>query len=116
MQVDKDHSVINHPQHYTMGKYEVIDVIEDWKLPYHLGNVIKYVARSPYKGRQLDDLKKARWYLDRYIQLLEPAVTFSQGGELLPTTDCIISNNDYWRDEYDKGLISYLAGTVEVGP
>lgn len=59
--------VINHPSHYTRGKIEVIDFIEDQQLPYHLGNVIKYVARAGYKGDKLEDLKKARWYLDRYI-------------------------------------------------
>lgn len=63
--------IINHPPHYTFGKIEVIDVLEDWKLNYHLGNVVKYVARAEHKGNTLDDLKKARWYLDRYIRKLE---------------------------------------------
>ena len=64
--------VINHPSHYTRGKIEVIDFIEDQQLPYHLGNVIKYVARAGYKGDKLEDLKKARWYLDRYINEVMP--------------------------------------------
>jgi hypothetical protein len=59
--------MVNHPTHYTRGKIEVIDFIEDQQLPYHLGNVIKYIARAGYKGDKLEDLKKARWYLDRYI-------------------------------------------------
>ena len=63
----KTEDVINHPSHYTRGKIEVIDFIEDQQLPYHLGNVIKYIARAGYKGDKLEDLKKARWYLDRYI-------------------------------------------------
>ena len=63
----KKEDVINHPSHYTRGKTEVIDFIEDQQLPYHLGNVIKYIARAGYKGDKLEDLKKARWYLDRYI-------------------------------------------------
>lgn len=50
--------VINHPSHYTRGKIEVIDFIEDQQLPYHLGNVIKYIARAGYKGDKLEDLKK----------------------------------------------------------
>ena len=62
-----EHDAVNHPSHYTRGKIEVIDFIEDQQLPYHLGNVIKYVARAGYKGNKLEDLKKARWYLDRYI-------------------------------------------------
>ena len=64
----KQEDVINHPSHYTRGKIEVIDFIEDQQLPYHLGNVIKYIARAGHKGDKLEDLKKARWYLDRYIK------------------------------------------------
>ena len=67
VELPKTEDVINHPSHYTRGKIEVIDFIEDQQLPYHLGNVIKYVARAGYKGDKLEDLKKARWYLDRYI-------------------------------------------------
>lgn len=68
----KNEDVINHPSHYTMGKIEVIDFIEDQQLPYHLGNVIKYIARAGHKGDKLEDLKKARWYLDRYINEVMP--------------------------------------------
>jgi len=67
VEVLKNEDVINHPSHYTRGKIEVIDFIEDQQLPYHLGNVIKYITRAGYKGDKLEDLKKARWYLDRYI-------------------------------------------------
>lgn len=62
---------VKKPAHYNFGKYEVIDVIEDWKLNYHLGNVVKYVARAPYKGEELQDLQKALWYLKRHIKNLE---------------------------------------------
>lgn len=62
---------INHPQHYTQGKIEPIDVIEDWQLGYHLGQVIKYIARADFKGSRLTDLKKASWYLMREIVRLE---------------------------------------------
>lgn len=68
IELPKNEDVINHPSHYTRGKIEVIDFIEDQQLPYHLGNVIKYIARAGYKGDKLEDLKKARWYLDRYIK------------------------------------------------
>lgn len=61
---------VNHPAHYNAGKIEVIEAIEDWKLGFHDGNVVKYVARAPHKGNQLEDLKKARWYLDRAIENL----------------------------------------------
>jgi len=58
---------VNHPPHYTAGKIEVIDFIEDQKLSYHLGNVVKYVCRADHKGSRLEDLKKAAWYLNREI-------------------------------------------------
>ena len=62
---------INHPAHYTFGAIEVIDAIEAWGLGFHLGNVVKYVARAGRKGERLDDLKKACWYLQREIRRLE---------------------------------------------
>ena len=64
---------VNHPDHYTFGKYEVIDVIEDWGLNYNRSCVIKYVARAGRKdkAKEAEDLKKARFYLDREIGKLE---------------------------------------------
>lgn len=62
-----DSDSVNHPEYYNTGEIEVIDAIEDWKLGFHLGNVVKYIARSGHKGDELEDLRKARWYLDRYI-------------------------------------------------
>ena len=50
---------VNHPDHYTWSDYETIDVIEGWKLGYHLGNAVKYISRAEHKGNQLEDLKKA---------------------------------------------------------
>lgn len=66
-----DTDKVCHPSHYTTGNIEVIDAIEDWKLGMHEGNVIKYVARAKFKDNELQDLKKARWYLDRKITLIE---------------------------------------------
>ena len=65
-----DGDAVNHPSHYTFGKYEVVDVLLDWNLRYPLGNVIKYVARAGKKGgpeKMLEDLKKAQFYLNYYI-------------------------------------------------
>lgn len=59
--------VVNSPQHYTHGKFEVIDVIEDWDLNFRLANAVKYIARHKHKGKPLEDLKKAAWYLQREI-------------------------------------------------
>ena len=54
-----------------MGKYEAIDVIEDWGLGFNLGNVIKYISRAGHKDDILQDLKKSLWYLQREIQRIE---------------------------------------------
>ena len=62
---------VNHPSHYNSGNIEVIDAIEDWRLDFNAGNVVKYVARHQHKANPVEDLKKARWYLDRIIQRLE---------------------------------------------
>lgn len=62
---------VEHPAHYTFGQIEVIEAIEAWQLGFHLGNVVKYVARADRKGNRLEDLKKARWYLAREIQRTE---------------------------------------------
>ena len=60
---------INHPAHYTDGRtHEPIDVIEDWKLGYNLGQVIKYVSRAGRKGDAMEDLRKAEFYLQRQIR------------------------------------------------
>lgn len=62
-----------HPSHYNTGKFEVIDVIEDWNLGFNLGNTVKYIGRAGKKdaNKHLEDLQKARWYLDREIARLE---------------------------------------------
>jgi hypothetical protein len=64
---------VNHPQHYQHpnSAYEAIKVIEAWGLGFCLGNTVKYIMRAPHKGAQVEDLKKARWYLDREIARLE---------------------------------------------
>ena len=59
--------MVNHPPHYKAGGIETIDFIEAKKLGYNLGNVVKYVSRADLKVDKLEDLKKARWYLDREI-------------------------------------------------
>jgi hypothetical protein len=66
---------VNRPAHYTSGKIEVIDFIEDKELGFHLGNVVKYVARAGKKdpSKEVQDLEKARWHLDRLINKLKNA-------------------------------------------
>lgn len=64
---------IDHPPHYggADNPYEAIKVIEAWGLGFSLGNAVKYIARAGKKDDRLEDLKKARWYLDREIQNVE---------------------------------------------
>jgi hypothetical protein len=64
---------VNHPPHYRTGGIETIDFIEAKDLNYRLGNVVKYVTRAEKKGNPIEDLKKARWYLDREISVRENA-------------------------------------------
>lgn len=69
--------MVNHPNHYggADNKYEVIKVCEAWELhtDAYLFNVVKYVARAGKKdpSKEIEDLKKAAFYLDRRIKLLE---------------------------------------------
>lgn len=66
---------VDHPSHYTDGKIEVIDFIEDKKLNYHRGNAIKYISRAGKKDKkkEIEDLQKAVWYLNREINRLKQA-------------------------------------------
>jgi len=59
--------MVNHPPHYKAGGIETIDFIEAKNLGYNLGNVVKYVSRADLKGNKLEDLQKAKWYLERAI-------------------------------------------------
>ena len=67
---------VQHPAHYNVGKIEVIDAIEEWKLGFNDGNAVKYIARHRQKGRPVEDLKKALWSVVR---------------ELLSTHKCALS-------------------------
>ena len=68
---------VNHPSHYTQGKFEVIEIIEDSLADdgfegYCIGNVLKYIMRYRYKNG-IEDLKKARWYLGYLIKHIDEA-------------------------------------------
>lgn len=66
---------VNHPKHYggADNPYEVIKIIEALNLDFHLGNTLKYIARAGIKNAdtELEDLKKALWYLQRKIKQYE---------------------------------------------
>lgn len=65
--------MVNHPQHYTAGGIEAIDVIEAYDLDFHTGNAVKYILRAGRKDpdKQIEDLQKAIWYLRRAIERCE---------------------------------------------
>lgn len=71
----KKHDSVNHPTHYggQLYIYEAIRVIEAWKLDFCLGNTIKYISRAGKKdpAKELEDLEKAAWYLNRRIEQLK---------------------------------------------
>ena len=64
---------VNHPNHYggEDNPYEAIKVIEAWDLGFSLGNTVKYISRAGKKDKELQDLKKALWYLQHHIETLE---------------------------------------------
>ena len=67
-------SAVDHPSHYTMGGIEVIDAITAWGFAegFNRGNAIKYIARAGRKNKEaeVEDLRKARWYIDEEIRRL----------------------------------------------
>lgn len=65
---------IKHPEHYCYGKYEPKDVIRGWQLNFNLGNVIKYIVRAGRKGDALEDLQKAKQYIEYEIEALERGI------------------------------------------
>ena len=66
---------VNRPSHYTDGKIEVIEFIEDKNLGFCLGNAVKYIARAGKKDptKEIEDLNKAKWYIERRIKELKEA-------------------------------------------
>jgi hypothetical protein len=77
--MENNKEMVNHPEHYggSENVYEAIKVIENWDLDFHLGNTVKYISRAGKKGvnKELEDLKKAKFYLDRKINNLEKNIS-----------------------------------------
>lgn len=75
----KEYDNVNRPAHYTDSKIEVIDYIEDKKLGFCLGNAVKYISRAGKKkdsgrsviDKEIEDLQKAIWYINRRIYELQ---------------------------------------------
>ena len=68
--VKQSKDTVNHPAHYNVGTIEVIDAIESWQLNFSRGSAVKYIARAGHKDDEIEDLKKAAWYINREIQRL----------------------------------------------
>lgn len=66
---EREQDMITSPPHYTRGQIEVWDFIADQKLDYFTGNIVKYLLRAGHKGPKMEDLKKARAYLNKLIQM-----------------------------------------------
>lgn len=64
---------VNHPNHYNSGNIETIEYLRDMGIAedFCVGNAIKYISRYKHKEKPVEDLKKARWYIDYCIKLLE---------------------------------------------
>ena len=86
---------LDHPEYYNKGEYEVVDVIYDWDLNFSLGNVVKYVARHKHKDDPLEDLKKARWYLEYEIQKFEDRKKGLENRKKLQNTLNVFNNKDF---------------------
>ena len=73
--MSENKEMVKNPSHYGGAEniYEAIKVIESWNLDFHLGNTVKYISRAgkKYPDKELEDLRKAAWYLNRRIENLE---------------------------------------------
>ena len=74
MKTNKDY--VNHPRHYNINwkgdqAIETYEYINSWEMGYAEGNIIKYVSRHKHKGKPLEDLRKAQWYLTKLIEQYE---------------------------------------------
>lgn len=78
-------NTVDHPSHYTDGKIEVIDFIEDKHMNYHLGNAIKYISRAGKKNpdKYAEDLQKAIWYLNREISRYQNRIAEENKKEII---------------------------------
>lgn len=74
---ENKNDLVNHPSHYTDGKIEVIDYIEDKGLGFCLGNAVKYISRAGKKdqSKEVEDLQKAAWYIQRKIEQISKEKT-----------------------------------------
>lgn len=85
-----DYDIVDKPAHYTEGReIEPIDVIDDWDLGFYEGQVLKYISRAGRKDARLQDLRKAKFYLDRLVNNETPATVIQDAAV---TSDKIVAN------------------------
>lgn len=65
--MENNKEMVNHPEHYNRGEIEAIEVIEDWNLYFSVGSAVKYISRLGAKDDEIQELEKAKWYLNRVI-------------------------------------------------
>ena len=103
--------IVHNPAHYTEGRrFEPIDVIEDWELPFHLGNALKYISRAGRKDASLtrQDISKAIWYLERFNdQFVESDDQASDADELLAQIH--EAEAEYFRNAADHDHVPFDA-------
>ena len=90
--------MITSPPHYTRGQIEVWDFIADQKLDYFTGNIVKYLLRAGYKGSKMEDLQKARAYLNKLIQM--EAISESEAA-MEATAGATTSEKGRWTNDDD---------------
>lgn len=83
-QIEENVKAVHHPAHYNRGKFEVIDVVEDWKLTFNIGTCVTYLARYELKESPTKDLMKAWWYLTREM-LSKWEIPIATLAAMLPT-------------------------------
>jgi len=104
---------VNKPSHYAEGRqFETIEVIEDWKLSYRLGNCVKYISRAGRKGDRKQDLEKAAWYLQREIEAIDKPSQYA------PPADVQYEDvlEYYFKNTEDlhEGLLDYYGQSIDL--
>jgi hypothetical protein len=114
-------SNVSHPKHYNQGKFEVIEVIEDQKLGFHLGNALKYICRAGKKdpNKVVEDLQKAKWYIERQIEISNPSLEVRRPNDMNPRTNgekpTSLINSKVVDQMYEIVMRDQLKGIIRQG-
>lgn len=111
---------VSHPAHYTQASatitltFEPIDLCELYQ--FNVGNALKYLLRAEYKGKYIEDLQKAQWYLERELERIDDVCATSgpDGSYDLNIVRAFRQCNPYIRDllddngEYDENTLNIV--------